>query len=205
MTVALHMSRSLAAQLLARSARSLTRPVPTNPLLRVNRNCSPDNDQSSYASKHASIAALLRQARKYATAAGKPASRPKQHTGRTPAKRTTSSTKKAAPAKKAPTKKAPAKKKPTRKPKKTVVKKVTPKVKKAPSKTALLKKARQERADLKALALLEEPKQLPSSPFQLILVEETKKGGGDVRVSATTASNKYKNLAPEEREVSHPC
>ena len=199
MTVALPLSRSLAAQLLARSARTLTRPS-AKPWIRVECNCSLNDDQSSYHSRDANVSLLFRQARTYATAAKKPASRPKQHTGRTPAKRTTSTTKKAAPA----AKKSPSKPK-KKVPKKVVRKKATPKAKKAPSKTALLAKARKEQADLKAAALLTEPKNLPASSFQLILVEETKKGGGDVKVRATAASNKYKNLSLEEREVRKPC
>ena len=57
---------------------------------------------------------------------------------------------------------------------------------------------------MKAAALLEEPKKLPSTPFQVILVEESKDVKGNVTASATAASNKYKNLAIEEREVSSP-
>jgi hypothetical protein len=185
------MSRSLAKQLLARSARSLTRPASNNPLLRVDCNCGLDNSQPNCPTRYDNLASLFKQARTYATAAGKPVGRPKQHTGGTAAKRTTTSTKKAAPAKKPVAKK----------PKKKVVKKATPKAKKEPSKAALLRKARTEQADLKALALLDEPKQLPSRAFQLILVEETKGKKGDVKTSATTASNKYKNLTSEEREV----
>lgn len=192
MTIAAPISRSLAAQLLARSARLLTRPVSSNTLLRVNCNCGHDNDQSSYRSKYTNLGQLFKQTRTYATATGKPASRPKQHTGRTPAKRTPKATKKTTPTKKATTKKAP---------KKKVVKKATPRAKKEPSKHALLKKARKEQADLKSAAILEEPKQLPATPYQLILVEETKGTKGAVTAGATAASNKYKNLSPEDREV----
>jgi hypothetical protein len=54
------------------------------------------------------------------------------------------------------------------------------------------------------VALLDEPKKLPSNPYLLILIGETKGSTGNVTTSATAASNKYKNLAPEEREVSPP-
>lgn len=191
MTVAAPISRSLAAQLLARSARSLTRPVSSSPLLRVDCNCGHGKDQSSHHSKYSNLRALFQQARTYATATKKPASRPKQHTGRAPAKRTTK------PATKATPKKKPA----AKKPKKRVVKKATPRAKKEPSKAALLKKKRKEQADLKAAALLTEPKNLPSTPFQLVLVEESKASKGNVTGSAAAASSKYKNLTLEEREV----
>ncbi len=185
MTVALPISRSLAQQLLARSARSLTRPVSSNPLLRVNCACGHDKDHPSYPSKYTSLGQLFKQTRSYATATGKPVGRPKQHTGRTPAKRT--------PKAKA-TKKSTSTKKPT-------TKKATPRAKKAPSKSALLKKARKEQTDLKATALLQEPKRLPTTPYQLILVEETKGTKTTVTAGATAASNKYKNLALADREV----
>ena len=204
MTVVLPLSRSLAQQLLARSARSVARPVSTNPLLRVDCNCSPDNDQFSHPSTSRKFASLFHHARTYATAVGRPASRPKQHTGRTPAKRTTTTTKKAAPAKTsvAKTAKKPVTRKPAaKKPKKRIVKKATPKVKKEPSKAALLRKARKDKADARSLALLEEPKQLPSTAFQVLLVEEIKGKKRSVTTGATAVSSKYKNLTLEEREV----
>ncbi|KAJ9606798.1 hypothetical protein H2200_008808 [Cladophialophora chaetospira] len=194
MTVAAPISRSLALQLLARSARSLTRPVSVNPLLRVNCDCGTEHDQSNYRAKYANLRSLFKQARTYATAAGKPASRPKQHTGRTTTKRTTKPTTKAIPAKK------PAAKKPKKKVAKKAPRKAKPRTKKEPSKTALLKKARKEQSDLKAAALLEEPKNLPSNPFQIILVEQVKGTKGNATLGATAASNKYKNLSLEERE-----
>ncbi|OAP60602.1 hypothetical protein AYL99_05604 [Fonsecaea erecta] len=188
--VALPFSRPLAKQLLAQSARSLTRPVSTTSLLRVTCNCSSNHDFSSPQPKLGKLASHFQRARTYATAAEKPASRPKQHTGRTPAKRTTSTTKKAAPAKKRPARKA----------KKTTATKAKPKVKKPPSKSALLKKARKDQADLKAAALLEEPKKLPSTPWRLVFAEETKKGGGQVKAAAMAAAEKFRNLTLEERE-----
>ncbi|ETI21978.1 hypothetical protein G647_06048 [Cladophialophora carrionii CBS 160.54] len=191
MTVAMPFSRSLAKQLLARSARLLTRPVSSNPLLRVDGNYATGNDQSSHAYKLSNLRASLKLARTYATASAKPAGRPKQHTGRTPTKRTPKSTKGANAGEKPAAKKS----------KKKAAQKTKPKAaKKKPSKSALLKKARTDHADLKAAALLEEPKQLPSNPYQIILVQETKGSKGNVTNSAAAASNKYKNLALEERE-----
>ncbi|OQV08258.1 HMG-box domain-containing protein [Cladophialophora immunda] len=190
MTVALPLSRPLTKQLLVRSARSLTRPVSANPLLRVTCHCSSNNDPSGSHPQVGKFASLCQRARTYATASAKPASRPKQHTGRTPAKSTKSTTKKATPKKKRPARKA----------KKTVATKAKPKVKKPLSKTALLKKARKAQADLRAAALLEEPKPLPSTPWRLVFAEETKKGGGQVKAAATAAAQKFRNLSLEERE-----
>lgn len=192
MTVTLPISRSLAKGLLARSARSLTRPLSNNPVLRVPCNCAADNDYPDRYSKYSNTSHLLKQARTYATAAAKPAGRPKQHTGRTAAKKTTSSAKKTTTAKK-----------PVKKAKKKPVKKAAPKAKKAPSKTALLKKEREKQAALRAAALLEEPKQLPSTVYQLVLVEEHKNNGTptSVGVVATAAATRSKSLSLEEREV----
>ncbi|EXJ68053.1 uncharacterized protein A1O5_08668 [Cladophialophora psammophila CBS 110553] len=190
MTVTFPFSRPLAKHLLARSARSLTRPVSANHLLRVTSNCSPIDGPSSSQSKVGKFASLSKQARTYATTSAKPASRPKQHTGRTPAKRTTSTTKKA----------APAKKRPARKTKKTTTKEAKPKAKKPLSKSALLKKARKEHTDLRAAALFEEPKHLPSTAYRLVFAEETKKGGGQAKAAARAAAEKFKNLTLEERE-----
>jgi hypothetical protein len=196
MTVVLPISRSLAKQLLARTARSLTRPVSTKPLIRVDYNGSSEGHQPNTPSGSDKLASLFRHARTYATAAAKPASRPKQHTGRTPAKRTSTTTKKATPAKK------PASKRPKRKTKKVAKPKVK-KPKKAPTKTSLALKARKERDDLKAKALLAEPKRLVDQAFLLIVAEETKGSGGRAGLAsaAAAASNKYKNLTLEEREV----
>jgi hypothetical protein len=48
--------------------------------------------------------------------------------------------------------------------------------------------------------LLSEPKQLPQTAFSIVFTEEAKKGG-DVKSRATEASQRYKNLSAEEREV----
>jgi hypothetical protein len=92
------------------------------------------------------------------------------------------------------------KKKATKKPKKKAAKKTKPKVKKAPSKSSLLQKERKRQSDLRAAALLAPPKQLPQTAFTLVFVEEAK-SGGDVKGKAVAASNRYKSLSPEEREV----
>ncbi|KIV79326.1 hypothetical protein PV11_06892 [Exophiala sideris] len=188
--VVLPYSRTLAAQVVARSTRSFTRPATINSLSRVTCACANKDGQTNRGSEWIDLGAFYRRARSYATTATKPASRPKAHTGRAAAKRTTT-TKKAAS--------TSATKKPTRRTKKKTVKKPKPKVKKAPSKTALAQKARKAQSDLRAAALLEEPKQLPSTAFSLILVEESHKAG-DVRSRAAAASGRYKNLSPEERE-----
>ncbi|KIX95597.1 uncharacterized protein Z520_08717 [Fonsecaea multimorphosa CBS 102226] len=190
MTVALPFSRPMAKQLLARSARSLTRPVSANPLLRLTCNCNSNDDHSSSQIRARRFASLFQQARTYATASAKPASRPKQHTGRTPTKRNTSTTKKAAPAKKRPARKA----------KKTAATKAKPKGRKPLSKSALVQKARKAQADLKTAALLQEPKKLPATPWLLVLAEEAKKGGRPATAVSPAAAEKLRNLTLEERE-----
>lgn len=174
--------RTLASRLLARTSRSFTRPSPANPLLRVACNSSSNKSGNTHCGDWSDLALFYKNARNYATATKKPAGRPKAHTGRAAA-----STKKTTPKKKA-----------TKKPKKKAVKK--PKAKKAPSKTALVKQARKTASDLRAAALLEEPKQLPSTAFSVILVEEAKKTKAFAG-SASAASARYKNLSPAEREV----
>ncbi len=195
MTATLPLSRSLSKQLLARSTRSFTRPVPTisNYHSRVSCRCEANNDRSTHQKNHLKIGSILHQARSYATATDKPASRPKAHTGRAAAKpkRTATTSSKGKPAKKAAAKKP--------KVKKAVVKK--PRVKKAPSKNALLKKARATKANLVTTALLDEPKKLPATAFFVIVAEQSKNGGGNVSAFSTAASNIYKSLSPEEREV----
>lgn len=177
--------RTLASRLLARTSRSFTRPSPVNPLLRVACDPSANKAGNNHRGDWSDLALFYKHARTYATATKKPVGRPKAHTGRAAA-----STKKTTPKKKA-----------TKKPKKKkVVKK--PKAKKAPSKTALVKQARKAASDLRAAALLEEPKQLPSTAFSVILVEEAKKTKAFTG-TASAASARYKNLSSEEREVCH--
>ena len=187
MTAALPFSRSLPKHVLARSTRTFTRPSHSSSLLRVTCTCDANRDRPEHRTDSLGLASIYRRARTYATASAKPASRPKAHTGRTAAKRRTAA-KEAAPAKS------------TKKPKKKAVKKPIPRVKKPLSKSALLKKERQATRELREAALLNNPKQLPQTAFTLIFTEETKKSG-DARTKATSASEKYRSLSPEEREV----
>ncbi|EXJ85243.1 hypothetical protein A1O3_05918 [Capronia epimyces CBS 606.96] len=188
MTTAFPYSRTLSKQLVARSAWSLTRPSVTSSLLRVTCNCTPNGERSARRHAHLNLGSTFKYAvcRTYATSAEKPASRPKAHTGRAPAKGTA-------------TKKAKTPKKSTKKAKKKAASKPKPKGRKPLSKTAILQRQRQESADLRAKALLQEPKQLPQTAFILVFVEEAKKGG-DAKANAVSASARYRSLSPEERE-----
>lgn len=192
MTATLPYSRTLSKQFVARSTWSFTRRTATNPLLRVTCNCNPSAERSIGRHDYLHLVSAIRPARAYATSAEKPASKPKAHTGRAPAKRTSTTTK-AKPAKKT-----------TKKPKKKAVKKAKPKGRKPLSTRALLQKQRQNQrqnqAELRATALLEEPKQLPQTAFTLVFVEDVKNGG-----DARSASARYRSLSPEEREVFIIC
>lgn len=136
-------------------------------------------------------------ARSYATASGtRAAGRPKAHTGRTTAKKTT--TKRAA--KTTPRKKATktSKKKPGTK---TKPKATARKVKKPLSKTALKRAESTKLKDLKAAALLNEPKALPASAWSVLFVESAVKGSPINGAPAKAAAQKFRNLTPEEKEV----
>merc|ERR1712000_38292 len=183
--VVLLSSRPLASRLLARSTRTFTRPSAVKPIARVSCHCSGNKEQTNNGGTWLDLAAFSKHARTYATASPKPASRPKAHTGRTPAKRTatsktTTSTKK--------TTAKPSKKKAAKKPKPKT------RAKKAPSKTAIAQKARKAQLDLRAKALLDEPKQLPSTAYMLVLVEESK-NGGPIKSRSASASHRYKSQA----------
>ncbi|EXJ85975.1 hypothetical protein A1O1_06344 [Capronia coronata CBS 617.96] len=189
MTATLPYSRTLSKQLVGRGTWLFTRPAANSPLLRVSCNCTRSGERPYSRRTYLNRVSGYKHARTYATATEKPASRPKSHTGRDPPKRrATTLTKEAKPAKKT-----------TKKPKKKAVKKAKPKGRKPLSKTAILQKQRQDAADLRAAALLQEPKQLPQTAFTLVFVEEAKKGG-DVKSNAGEASARYRNLSPEERE-----
>merc|ERR1712230_113853 len=181
--VVLLSSRPLASRLLARSTRTFTRPSAVKPIARVSCHCSGNKEQTNNGGTWLDLAAFSKHARTYATASPKPASRPKAHTGRTPAKRTATKKKTAKPSKKKAAKKS--------KPK--------TRAKKAPSKTSIAQKARKAQLDLRAKALLDEPKQLPSTAYMLVLVEESK-NGGPIKSRSASASQRYKSLSPEERE-----
>lgn len=191
MAAALPYSRSLSQQLWAKATGSFTRPGRYNSLLRVSCTCSANNQYHTLRNSDSSLINRFKQARTYATAAAKSTRKPKVATRRT------------AGAKKA-TPKKPVAKKAVRKPKKKAVKKTKPKkpiVKKAPSKTALAQKARTARVELRSAALLEKPKQLPSTAYTVLLVTESKGSKGNVTAAASSISAKYRNLSPEEREV----
>merc|ERR1712000_3933 len=125
------------------STRTFTRPSAVKPIARVSCHCSGNKEQTNNGGTWLDLAAFSKHARTYATASPKPASRPKAHTGRTPAKRT------------ATTKTTTSTKKKTAKPsKKKAAKKSKPKTraKKAPSKTSIAQKARKAQLDLRAKA-----------------------------------------------------
>ncbi|KAL2400055.1 hypothetical protein ABEF93_004886 [Exophiala dermatitidis] len=187
MTASLPYSRTLSKQLIARTARSFTRPSAT-PLLRVTCDCTPNSARSTRARGFLGHLSAVKSARSYATSTDKPASRPKAHTGRAPAKRSPT-----------PKEAKPAKKTTTKRKKKSSAAKPKPKGRKRLSKTAVLQKQRQEQKDLRATALLDQPKQLPQTAYTLVVVEEAKKGG-DVKSNAASASARYRSLSPEERE-----
>ena len=185
-------SRGLPKQLWAKSARPFTRPGASNSFLRVSCACFANNHHQTLRNSFSDLAARFKQARNYATTAAKPVRKPKTATRRT------TGTKKAGP------KKAAAKKGGVRKAKKKVIKKAKakkPKVKKEPSKTALLQKARKARAELRSVALLDKPKQLPATAYTLLVVSEGKGSSVGVAATASSASAKYRSLSAEEREV----
>ena len=209
MTIAIPMHRALSTKLAGRSFNVVTR-LGYNPwLARVNHD-SPSNNESkpSQPSSRSSRICFV-ATRSYATSAtAKPVSRPKAHTGRTPAKRTrtaapkkpgpkTAAGKKAVgrkPKPKPKAKKAPAKPKP--KPRKPAVKKV-------PSKTALNQARIAKEKAVKEKALLDTPKKLSETPWTIIFAEaQTGSKAGEQTGNAKIAGEKLKNLTPEEKEVS---
>jgi outer membrane biosynthesis protein TonB len=153
--------------------------------------------------------------RSYATKPGKP----KAHTGRVAASKrkpavarsdAAAGVPKKAPAKKAPAKtkratttRKPAAKKPGRKAKSK------PKPKPAPKRKVLTerqkaarekKQASEKKKDLRKIALLDAPKQLPSTAYIVLSVESSGKGMS-VTQHAKDVSAQYKTLSPEEMEV----
>ena len=117
-----------------------------------------------------------------------PASKPKAHTGRTTTRKKASSTKKA----------APKKKRTARKVAKKIVKKASkPRVKKVLSDE---EKQKLKIRELRAKALTT-PHGLPATAWAVLVSEITKKSSNVVS-GVKEAAVKYKNLLPEEREVS---
>ena len=159
----------------------------------------------------------LIQGRNYAS--GPPKSipgRPKAHTGRSPpSKRRTASASTTTIAKPAPkaTTRATGTKKPASRPRATRKAKPKAKAKPKPKKKELTEAQveRKKKADalvkrrtLREAALLtpktSPPKQLPSTAFQVLLVERSGKGVGIIENSKAISAS-YKTLAPEAREV----
>lgn len=206
MTITIPVHRALSTKLAPRSFNVVTRWGYNPWLARVNSTSKDDNDAHS---SHLLLRAQSRQSigtRFYATGtAAKPASRPKAHTGRTPAKRTTKASTSSKPGPKtAAGKRAVGRKlkgKTTAKAKKVVKK---PAVKRAPSKTALLAQRRAKNKELKEKALLNSPKELPSTPWRVLFAELQQAGRGTAPASsiAKDAGEKHRNLTPEEKEVS---
>lgn len=200
--------RALSKSLLPRSGQVLTRLSTAYPTTRVSstngHNSSSEPSQTTLSRSF--IVAL--PIRNYATATGRPAGRPKAHTGRTPAKRTTTTTKKASGAKTAAPKKAAAKAKPKTKAKVKAKPKAKPR-KREPSKTAIARKESSDRSELKKKALLTgQPKRLPDTAWTVLFVEHGPKKGTALDAGGTTSkatSQIYRNLSLEEREVSFNC
>lgn len=148
-------------------------------------------------------------ARTYAGAsAGRPASRPKAHTGRTTtAARRAPTTSKTSAAKKPPPKKTTPKPKPKAKSKAKPRIKPKPKpAKKAKAKPrkALTEKQKSARAvkNLKATALAT-PHGVPSTAWSVFYVEHLKQQGGTNRLGPVMkeAGAKWKQIMPEQLEV----
>lgn len=203
MTVAIPLHRALSTKLAGRSFQVVTR-VGYNPwLARVDQQHDtifrPKSTQSSSFSGR--IYSLT--SRDYATAAAsRPAGRPKAHTGRTPAKRTTKTTTPKKPGPKTPA----GKKKVGRKPDAKTPAKPKKVAKKAPSKTALLEQRRAHERELKTKALLDTPKSLPATPWQIIFAETHQKGKvsslAESQNVTKEAAQKFRDLTPEEKEAS---
>ncbi|KAF7512448.1 hypothetical protein GJ744_001383 [Endocarpon pusillum] len=142
--------------------------------------------------------------RSYATKPGKP----KAHTGRPAAsKRKPAAARPDAAAgvpKKAPSKKTATRKKPARKAKSKPSPKPKPQGKRKSltdkQKAAKEKKdAGKKKKDLRKIALLDPPKQLPSTAF-IVLSTETSSKGMPVSQHSKELSAQYKSLSPEEME-----
>lgn len=211
MTITLPAHRALTSKLAGRSYQVVTR-YGYNPwLARVNHTSTSSDDIRSASPVASSCRIGFLTTRTYATSTTKaPVGRPKAHTGRAPARKTTKTT---AAAKKPGPKTAAGKSKVGRKPKaktatktkakaKKPVKKPT--VKKPLSKTALNKKRLTEERELKQKALLDTPKNLPSHAWGVYFkeIQEASKGENKAVSEVTReAATKYKSFTPEEKEV----
>jgi len=136
--------------------------------------------------------------------------RPKAHTGRTPARRTTKTTTPKKPGPKTAEGKKNVGRKPkadaSPKPKKTAKKAVKKAEKKAPSKTAVAEKRRTRERELKAQALLDTPKALPSTPWHILFTETNQNQPAASLVECQNrtkeAAQKLKDFTPEQKEAS---
>lgn len=204
MTIAVPVHRALTTKLAGRSFNVVTR-LGYNPwLARVPHNTD-THEPTPTSSRSQSSRIYAITPRSYATStARKPAGRPKAHTGRTPAKRTT----KAATAKKPGPKTAagkakvgakPKAKKAKAKPKKAVKKTV----KKAPTKSALNKERVAKEKSLKEAALLNPPKALPANAWAVYFTEAQKGKHSFDRSGQITkeAAQNFKDITPEQKEV----
>ncbi|KAK5091063.1 hypothetical protein LTR05_001243 [Lithohypha guttulata] len=215
MTILVPMQRALSTKFVGRSFSVVTR-AGNNPwLARVNHNYDNHSHDKTARSHYLSAHSNFLDTRSYATKTGsKPASRPKAHTGRTPARRTTKASTSSKPGPKttagksnvgrpkgSKTTKTKTGKKASAKPKAPPKK---PAVKKAPSKTTLTRERVAKEKQLKATALLDTPKNLPATPWTIIFGETHKNKSNastaDRRNLSNEAAQKYRNLTAEEKE-----
>lgn len=207
MAILIPVHRALSTKLAGRSFKVVSRLGYHPWSARVNQ--SPDHHEPKSTSSQARVGRIcFISTRTYATtAAGKPASRPKAHTGRTPAKRASKAATTDKPGPKTPEGKAKVGAKPKAK---TTKAKAKPKrerpmkpVKKALSKSALNKERVTKEKALKAAALLDSPKLLPATAWQVVFAESKRvpHDQHDVKRIAQDAGQKYKDLRPEEKEV----
>lgn len=216
MTITIPVHRALSTKLAPRSFNVVTRWGYNPWLARVNSTSNNENDANTSRLCLQSKSRHTIGTRYYATdAAAKPVSRPKAHTGRTPAKRSTKASTSSKPGPKtaagkkavgrkpkAKTTKAAAKPK-TKKAVKKPVKK--PAAKKVPSKTALLAKRRAKNKELKEKALLNAPKQLPQTAWgvQFGEAQSAARGSGqNIGMVTRNAAEQHRGLTPEQKEVS---
>lgn len=212
MTVAIPCHRALTQKITTRSFSVVARLPIVSTVSRVRATTDRRNGHKLrlplYASRNSQIAT-----RTYATSSStKPASRPKAHAGQeAAARRPKSSTKKDASSKPGP-KTSKGKSKVGRKPKvnstasKPKSQAAKTKEKKKPlSKTALNRHRLQGIKDLRAKALLTEPKKLPATVWAIIFNEGKKPGQNveDSQKSTQQAAERLKNLTAEEKEVSN--
>lgn len=207
MTVILPFGRATLRQTLPRSNYLLTRLASSNPILRVSciESDYPADSQLCY--RQTLKNSLAFTVRGYATeAAPRSTTKPKAHTGRTTAKRTTTKSKSTTAAKSV--------KKPAKKPAKKVVKKKTkttakakpkakPRAKRPLSKHAIDQARIAKTKELKAKALLTEPKQLPAAAWSVYFSENQKNAHNIAEGAEKTKeiARNYHTLSAEEREV----